>query len=78
MTNSKLIDMLIDFAVDFQKDPDWLRRNAHMFQGYSLTEEPDIFQRSAILTCFLNHVGNKLGMDLGMYMSDFEERIKNG
>lgn len=59
ITNRELIEMLTKWAIEFQRDEDYFKRNHHMYEGFSLTEEPDHFQRAAVLTAFLNFSGNK-------------------
>lgn len=68
------IEALIQCAVKLQNDRDYFKRNAHMFQGFSLTPEPDYFQVAAVLTAFLNEASKLWGIDLGMYMSDFVDK----
>jgi hypothetical protein len=52
MTNGELIAILSLWAREFQNDSDVLTRNER-FKGFLLTEEPDLFQRAAVLTAFV-------------------------
>ena len=77
MTNGELIDMLIEHAKEFQQDPNWFERNKHMLIDrssptgeYMCLTRIDPAVVATVLVGFLNHVGSKHCMDLGLYLSD--------
>lgn len=77
MTNGEMVDCLIKWAVEFQKDTEYFERNKHMFGALGYSNPPDILQRDAVLTGFLNFASNKCCLDLGMYMGDFIEKVNS-
>jgi len=74
MTNGELMEMLLKSAVNFQNDIDVFERNRHMFDG--LNHGVSDSDKGVVLTAFLNHVAmHNCGMDFGLYLSDFLEKV---
>jgi len=74
MTKGELMEMLLKSAVNFQNDINVFERNRHMIDG--LNHGVSDSDKAVVLTAFLNHVAmHNCGMDYGLYLSDFLEKV---
>lgn len=76
MTNGEFMELLITNAKQYRASgiAESIRRNQHMHQWHG-TDAPEALS-DAILTDFLNFVGSRRGMDLGLYAHDLKPTEK--
>lgn len=72
MSNIELLEMLTNQARLFRADSDYFNRNRHMHA--QLIGSPSQLQIDAVLAGFINYIGMSVGVDYGIYASDFEKK----
>jgi hypothetical protein len=75
MTNGDLLNMLVDCARRYRSGDvaASLQRNAHMSLYEGQIIDPVVVD--AVLVDFLNYVGSRRGMDLGLYAADLHSAL---
>lgn len=73
MNKGQLMEMLVNNAKEYINDSEEsIKRNSHMNE-VSKSETINRIHSEAVITDFLNFVGTKQGLDLGMYTSDLKQ-----
>jgi hypothetical protein len=73
MTKGELIEMLAKFAKEYAPDAlASVRRNTHMNNLRNTTDEVTQDVADALIVDFINFIGRKQGIDVGMYTVDLK------